>query len=351
MKEVAYEAFCDAKSLLLWAKKLLRDHRQELGGGMYADVDRLEWVWPGEGQVMELNFISAEGGARMVVKFPESLELKFSLIDRWARAAGKVRPSTEPIASSNEAVEETGDEAEEGFFPADLIQQRWSAYTVDERAYATCLFECVRYEHLVRKHLPPGALEAAERRNVDLPDDGEGANLEASGGASAAEPRRSLGFVSSVFSNHPAIRPILETCGTYHHFWLLNDFRNSLIHVRTSKQLSPNAIRKRYRRLQTAICLLQRWTWVEKLYLAIIGFDERRRPPLEGLGPSAHPCRQIKNLGADGLMKYYGLSSQDALRLEEISALFVSKTTLRPEGEYVRGIADLEKFSEQRQAG
>jgi len=44
MKEVSYEAFCDTKCLLLWAKKLLRDHRQELGGGMYAHSDRLEWV-------------------------------------------------------------------------------------------------------------------------------------------------------------------------------------------------------------------------------------------------------------------------------------------------------------------
>ena len=348
MKEVTYDAFCDAKSLLLWAKKLLRGHRQELGGGMYAHVDRLEWVWPGEGQVMELNFTSAEGGSRMVVKFPESLELQF---DRWVRAGDKIRPSAELIASPTEASEDAGDDSEEGFFPTDLIQQRWGTYTVDERAYATCLFECVRYEHLVHKHLPRGALEAAERRNLALPNEGDRTSVEASADTSTFVPRYSLGFVSSAFSNHPDIRPILEICGTYHHFWVLNDFRNSLIHVRTSKQLSPNAIRKRYRRLQTAICLLQRWAWVEKLYLAIIGFDERRRPPLEGLGPSAHPCRQIKNLGADGLMKYYGLSSQDALRLEEISALFVSKTTLRPEGEYVRGIADLEKFSEQRQAG
>lgn len=346
MKEVAYEAFCDVKSLLLWAKKLLRDHRQELGGGMYAHADRLEWVWPGDGQAMEFTFASAAGGSRMVVKFPESLELKFGLVDGWARESGKVRPSNDPAVSLNEAVEDTGDEAEEGFFPTDLIQQRWSAYTVDERAYATCLFECVRYEHLVRKHLPPGALEAAERRNGDRPDDSEGANLEVSGGASAAEPRRSLGFVSSVFSNHPDIRPILEACGTYHHFWLLNDFRNSLIHVRTSKQLSPNAIRKRYRRLQTAICLLQRWTWVEKLYLAIIGFDERRRRSPEGLGPCAHPCRLIKHLGPEGLTTYYGLSSPEALRLVEIGALFIAKPTLRPEEEYAQGIADLEKLKQ-----
>ena len=86
MKEVAYEAFCDAKSLLLWAKKLLRDHRQELGGGMYAHVDRLEWVWPGEGQVMELNFASAEGGSRMVVKFPERLEPQFAMGRTWGQA-------------------------------------------------------------------------------------------------------------------------------------------------------------------------------------------------------------------------------------------------------------------------
>jgi hypothetical protein len=187
-------------------------------------------------------------------------------------------------------------------------------------------------------------LEAAERRNLALPNEGDRTNVEASDNTATFVPRYSLGFVSSAFSNHPDIRPILEICGTYHHFWVLNDFRNSLIHVRTSKQLSPTAIRKRYRRLQMAICLLQRWPWLEKLHQAMVRLDERRRPPLEGLGPSAHPCRLIKNLGADGLTKYYGLSSQDALRLEEIGALFVSKTALRPEDEYVRAIADLEQL-------
>jgi hypothetical protein len=93
-----------------------------------------------------------------------------------------------------------------------------------------------------------------------------------------------------------------------------------------------------------AICLLQCWPWLEKLHQAIVGFDERRRPPLEGMGPLAHPCRLIKNLGADGLTKYYGLSSQDALRLEEIATLFVAKVALRPEDEYDRAIADLEKL-------
>jgi hypothetical protein len=345
MKEVIYEAFCDTKSLLLWAKKLLRDHRQELGGGMYAHIDRLEWVWPGEGQSMELLFVAAQGGSRMIVKFPVSLEAKFSLVDGWARASGKVRPSTEPIASPAEAGEDADDEAEEGLFPTDLIQQRWGAYTVDERAYATCLFECVRYEHLVRKHLPSGALEAAERRGFEPTDENAGANREASDGVSPPEPRRTLGFISSVFSNHPAIRPILEACGTCHHFWLINDFRNSLIHVRTSKQLSPTAIRKRYRRLQVVICLLQRWTDLEKLYQAITAFDERRRPSLEGLGPRAHVCRLIKHLGAEGLTTYYGISSPEALRLAEIATLFVVKTSLRAEGDYMRAIADLEKLN------
>jgi hypothetical protein len=344
MKEVTYDAFCDAKSLLLWAKKLLRDHRQELGGGMYAHVDRLEWVWPGEGQVMELKFTTVEGGSQMVVKFADTLEPQFAMVDRWVRAGDKIRPIVEPIASPTEAGEDAGGDTEEGLFPTDLIQRRWGTYTVDERAYATCLYECVRYEHLVHKHLPTGALEAAERRYLDLPNEVHRSTDEASVDTPTFVPRYSLGVVSSAFSNHPAIRPILEICGTYHHFVLLNGFRNSLIHVRSSKKLSASAIRKRYRRLQMAICLLQRWPWLEKLHQAIVGFDERRRPPLEGMGPLAHPCRLIKNLGADGLTKYYGLSSQDALRLEEIGALFVSKTALRPEDEYVRAISDLEKF-------
>lgn len=344
MKEVTYDAFCDAKSLLLWAKKLLRDHRQELGGGMYAYVDRLEWVWPGEGQIMELKFTAVEGGSQMVVKFAESLESQFAMVDRWVRSGDKIRSIVEPMASPTEAGEAAGDDAEERLFPADLIQRRWSSYTVDERAYATCLYECVRFEHLVHKHLPPGALEAAERRNLDPPNEGHRSTDEASVDAPTFVPRYSLGYVSSAFSNHPAIRPILEICGTYHHFLLLNGFRNSLIHVRSSKPLSATAIRKRYRRLMLAIYLLQSWPWLEKLHQTIVGWDERRRPPLAGLGPSAHPCRLIKHLGADGLSKYYGLSSQDALRLEEIAALFVVKTALRPEDEYVRAIADLEKL-------
>lgn len=344
IKEVAYEAFCDAKSLQLWAKKFLRDHRQELGGGMYAHADRLEWVWPGEGQEMRFTFAVAQGGSRMNVNFPECLEAKFSLVDGWLRAGNKVRPAAESNVSTAETIEDTDDEAEGGFFPTDLIQQRWGAYTIDERSYATCLFECVRYEHLVRKHLPEGALEAAERRSLEPADENAGANREASDGAAVSEPRRTLGFVSSVFSNHLAIRPILEICGTHHHFWLLNEFRNSLIHVRTSKQLSPNAIRKRYRRLQIVISQLQRWSHLERLYQAIMSFDERRRAPWEGLGPRAHPCRLIKHLGPDGLVMYYRLTSQEALRLTEIGSLFIAKTTVRPEDEYVRAIAYLDEL-------
>ncbi len=344
MKEVSFDAFCDAKSLLLWAKKLLRDHRDELGGGMYAHADRLEWSWPGEARSMEFGFSKFPGGTRMTVRYEDSMEPQFAMISRWVLSSGKVRQADEPAPALSENAEPPDAEAEEGYFPTDLIQQRWGSYTIDERAYATCLFECVRYEHLIWKHLPPGAVEAAERRNQEMSDAVVGMPAEASAEATLAEPRRSLGFISSVFSNHPEVRPLLEVCGTYHHFWLINDFRNSLIHVRTSKQLSPSAIRKRYRRLQMGICLLQRWSWLVKLYQAVVGFDARRRPPLEGLGPAAHPRLLIKSLGADGLVKYYGLSSQDALRLEAIGALFVSKPTLRPEDEYVRAIADLEKL-------
>jgi hypothetical protein len=293
---------------------------------------------------MEFGFSKIHGGARMTVRYSESVEPQFAMVSRWALSTGKVRQADRLSAPPAEGAEQGDLDAEEGFFPADLIQQRWGNYTIDERAYATCLFECVRYEHLIWKHLPPGAVEAAERRNQDMSDAVAGMPTEASAEATLAEPRRSLGFISSAFSNHPEVRPLLEVCGTYHHFWLINDFRNSLIHVRTSKQLSSSAIRKRYRRLQMGICLLQRWSWLVKLYQAVVGFDARRRPPLEGLGPAAHPCLLIKNLGADGLVKYYGLSSQDALRLEAIGALFVSKPTLRPEDEYVRAIADLEKL-------
>jgi hypothetical protein len=344
MKEVSFDAFCDAKSLLLWAKKLLREHREELGGGMYAHADRLEWSLPGEAQPMEFGFSKIHGGARMTVRYSESVEPQFAMVSRWALSTGKVRQADRLSAPPAEGAEQGDLDAEEGFFPADLIQQRWGNYTIDERAYATCLFECVRYEHLIWKHLPFGALEAAERRSHDSRDIGEGANSEASGETAPVETRRSLGFISSIFSNHPEVRPLLEICGTYHHIWLINDFRNSLIHVRTSKQLSPNAIRKRYRRLQMAICLLQRWPWIVKLHDAIQAFDQRRRPQLSVEGPGPHPCRIIKHLGADGLTAYYGLSTPGALRLEQIGALFISKPMLRPEEDYVRAVDDLNQL-------
>ncbi len=348
MPEVHFDVLCDKKALMRWARDLLRSHRQELGGGMYMHAEHFEWTLPNQG-ALDFTFQSYDGGTRMTLHYQETQQPVVAKIESWIQGSGKLRQPEAPTSvapvmdESRQEPEQAIDHEPEQLFPTNLLQARWDAYTPEERAYATCLFECVRYEHLIRKHLPLGAIEKFEQSNGALVSPTQDLLGQGEGEAPLTEPRRSLGFISGAFATHPEVRPILEACGAYHYFRLLNDFRNALIHVRASgKVLSASAIRKRYRRLQMAISLLQRWPSMGKLYRALQAFHERRHGLREDFGPSADPSRLMRHLGSVGLAGYYGLSPEDAARLEAIGKLFVTGIAPWPEADFEQAVAILE---------
>lgn len=148
--------------------------------------------------------------------------------------------------------------------PAELIETRWSVMHPQERAFATCLFDCVRLEHLLRKRLRDvtGDREEAAEATApegDLSDDDVKSQGSMEEPAPAASPKHAMGKVTWEFINHPKHTDLLLGIGMYYNLIKMVAFRNYLIHDVGSGKYTSGKLKKAYVGLQLLLYHLKRW--------------------------------------------------------------------------------------------
>lgn len=163
--------------------------------------------------------------------------------------------------------------------PIDLIQPRWEIMGPQERAYATCLLECVQLEHLMRKNLPQDdevfteslnenqSIEAESEDN----DDKENSHAESNLIEKEVIPpsKYAMGRVAWRFSNYPEYLDLLIGMNIRYNFSKLVKFRNYLIHNVDSDKYTSSKLKKNYHMLSRMIYYLKRWPEVIALYNTI----------------------------------------------------------------------------------
>lgn len=160
--------------------------------------------------------------------------------------------------------------------PVDIIEARWASMHPQEQAYATCLFDCVRLEHLMRRHLPADAKMPvrSDRTVVEEPVAESDVLREESGDTDEAPsapstPKYAMGIVASAFVRYPDHADLLSGMGLNHNFSKMVTFRNYLIHGVNSQMYTAGKLKKSYEMLQRLLYFLKRWPHLVALHQSL----------------------------------------------------------------------------------
>jgi hypothetical protein len=166
--------------------------------------------------------------------------------------------------------------------PVELIAARWSGMHPQEQAYATCLFDCVRLEHMMRKYMPDmakmvpapdGMVEVAVAASD--PEEGILPSEESEKNAvPATSPKLAMGMVAWAFVHHPQHADLLVGMGINYNFTKLVAFRNYLIHGVNAKSYTSGKLKKNYEMLQYMLYYLKRWPSAVSIHQAMASLIE-----------------------------------------------------------------------------
>lgn len=180
--------------------------------------------------------------------------------------------------------------------PIDVIAPRWASMHPQEQAFATCLFDCVRLEHLMRRHLPadakmPGGTDQSvvEETVTEAEDLNEESGESEETRTSQPTPKYAMGTVASAFVRHPDHVDLLSGMGMNYNLSKMVTFRNYLIHGVNSQIYTAGKLKKSYEMLQRLLYFLKRWPHLVSLHhsLAVMICEWHAGTGLHG--PAAPP--------------------------------------------------------------
>ena len=180
--------------------------------------------------------------------------------------------------------------------PVDIIEPRWASMHPQEQAYATCLFDCVRLEHLMRRHLPADAkMPGGPDKSVVDESVTEADDLnEESGEVEEARmtqptPKYAMGTVASAFVRHPDHVDLLSGMGMNYNLSKMVTFRNYLIHGVNSQIYTAGKLKKSYEMLQRLLYFLKRWPHLVSLHHSLAVMIDEWHAGTGLHGPPAPP--------------------------------------------------------------
>lgn len=160
--------------------------------------------------------------------------------------------------------------------PVDLIQPRWEMMGPQERAFATCLLECVQLEYLIRKNLPSandtldqhGGSELNEEIKVEDNAEIDENDLDSPSLTQeiVAPVKYSMGRIAWEFATYPDYVDLLNSLNIRYQFIKMVKFRNYLIHRVDSGQYVSSKLKKRYITLSRMLYFLKRWPQLLAVY-------------------------------------------------------------------------------------
>jgi hypothetical protein len=178
-----------------------------------------------------------------------------------------------------ESTPSSDDTKNRALLPVDLIQPRWEMMGPQERAFATCLLECVQLEYLIRKNLPiceevvtpqNSSDTGEEIKTEDLSEheenDPDSANLTPD---IISPVKYSMGRIAWEFATYPDYADLLNGLNIRYHFVKMVKFRNYLIHRVDTGQYVSAKLRKRYIILSRMVYFLKRWPHLVSVYYII----------------------------------------------------------------------------------
>ena len=221
----------------------------------------------------------------------DELEVKLCGSERFERMETAIQFET---VSSPKTDSSNGPKA--ALLPVDIIEPRWASMHPQEQAYATCLFDCVRLEHLMRRHLPDDAKlpgRPNESVTVDSGAEVDDANEESSESeespATPSTPKYAMGTVASAFVRYPDHVDLLSGMGMNYNLAKMVTFRNYLIHGVNSQIYTAGKLKKSFEMLQRLLYFLKRWPHLISLHQSLAVMINEWHTGTGLHGPAAPP--------------------------------------------------------------
>ncbi len=288
------------------------------------------WEWqPHEmTQGVAIRYGNTDAGINVEAVFPDSNPVMMELFGSLVCAPGvfEVRDIADELVPIK--LPRVQWSSSSGLLPVESIKPRWENMHEQEKAYAVCLFDCVRLEHLLRKYLPvdqqtPGQQESSDDDvHAEADDEAIRGEVEAPERVSS---RVAMGQAAWMFACLPGHGDLLMGMGCYYDLTKLVAFRNFLIHGVHSYAYTSNKLRKSYDLLQHILYHIKRWPQALKLHRAIARLIGDWHAQSGVLGPPHPPSTLMVAYRKGNIDKRrLGLGEEDFAALKESLGMLVS---------------------------
>ncbi|GBL29853.1 hypothetical protein EMGBS10_10030 [Opitutia bacterium] len=284
------------------------------------------WVWrPSTSSAgIGIRYGNDPAGIRVEVDFRDSSDETKDLFESLACSPGVFERSQIPAVFEPIKIPPSWASYSSELMPAEIIMPRWEGMHTQEKAYATCLFDCVRLEHMLRKHLPDDWQATVSKEDMAEPDDEQPEEKEDSSGMEITVAKVTLGKVAWEFSNQPEHADLLLGMGCQQHVVKLVAFRNYLIHGDAGQRYLMNKLRKRFVMLQRMLYHLKRWPQSLRLHRALARLIQQWHSRTQLLGPPAPPSHLLIEARMGRLGEFsLGLQGAEAELLATAVAMLV----------------------------
>lgn len=269
--------------------RLLVQPGKEAAGKVLLAEDSWTWRPPASDHDVVIRYGNEPTGIRVEAVCMDTSVATIDLFESLVCASGVLVRSEGLVAFDPIKIPPTWANYSSELMPTTIIMPRWEGMHDQEKAYATCLFDCVRLEHMLRKYVSGDLFHAASFGVADESAEARSEEAEFAPNMEKPAAKITLGQVAWEFACQPEHADLLLGMGCQQDIIKLVGFRNYLIHGDAVHRYPTNKLRKRFVRLQQVLYHLKRWPQSLRLHRALAGLIEKSHIQTERIGPPAPP--------------------------------------------------------------